>query len=120
MTRQANLWGPRVRKQPRAKKVRVDDVVLDSKAEARRYGELRLQEKAGQITDLEVHPTYELVVNGYRIGKYTVDFRYKRDGRMVVEDVKGGAKSDPNLRAVKLKIKLVRALYGVDVELVHP
>jgi hypothetical protein len=119
MPRQASLWGQKVRRQPQAKKVRVDGYVLDSKAEARRYGELRLQEAAGQIKELEVHPTYDLVVNGYRIGKYTVDFRYRRDGQVIVEDVKGGAKSDPNLRAVRLKIKLVRALYGVDVELVH-
>lgn len=109
------------RRFPRAEKAHVDGYKLDSKAEARRYGHLRLLEKAGRISDLEVHPYYDLVVNGMKVSRYTVDFRYRDEhGRLVVEDVKGGVNSDPHMRYVKLKIRLVKAIYGHDVTLVHP
>lgn len=76
---------------------------------------------AGQISELEVHPVYPIEVNGHKIGRYTADFRYKdQHGNVIVEDVKGGRDSDPHMRYVRFRIKLVYALYGQEITLVHP
>ena len=79
-----------------ARKVTVDGHTFDSKKEAQRYGELRLLERAGEIADLKLQPQYILQPkfkkNGktFREIKYIADFCYTtKDGRHVVEDVKG-------------------------------
>lgn len=92
---------------------------FDSIAEARRFQELLFLEKAGEISDLAVHPVY-IIQEGFtdpmsgRIQaiKYEADFRYTENGRVVVEDVKG-----VETEAFKLKRKLFlrrMAGYGVD------
>ena len=94
-------------------KTEVDGITFDSKAEASRFGELKLMELAGVILDVECQPRYELVVNGVKISRYTGDFRYMtREGDIVVEDVKAGP---TKTRAYVLRKKLVKALYGIDV-----
>ena len=82
------------------KGVWVGDVKLDSKAEAKRYGELLLLEKAGEIINLKVHPRYALSIAGItlksrsqrypngRVLYYVADFSYTEYGRQVIEDVK--------------------------------
>ena len=66
------------------KKTIMDGFCFDSKAEARRYQQLKLLEKVGDIFDLELQPKYTLVPKyTTRCGKvrraitYTADFRYK-------------------------------------------
>ncbi len=93
-----------------------DGINFHSQAEARRYAELRLLEKAGEVTRLQLQPKFALVVNDVKIGTAIADFRYEQrdaDGvwRERVEDVKGG----PSTAVFRLKSKLVKALYGVDV-----
>jgi hypothetical protein len=89
----------------------VDGQRFDSKAEAARYRELTLLLKAGDISDLRIHPIYKLEANGVLICRYVSDFEYvTRDGRVVVEDVKG-KKTDVYL----LKRKLMRALRGIEI-----
>ena len=75
-----------------------DGIRFDSKAEAMRYGELKLLERCGKIKDLELQPAYVLVQPfTERTGKknrgikYIADFRYLDLGsnRSVTEDVKG-------------------------------
>lgn len=83
-----------------AVKTSVDDRTFDSKAEGRRYAELRLLEKAGEITNLVCQPKYKFSVDGRpvrirpsnRQATFTLDFSYfcKRRNAMVFEDVKGG------------------------------
>lgn len=96
----------------------VDGVTFASKAEARHYRVLRLREQAGEITALELQPRYPLVVNGLLVATYVADMRYReRDGSLVVCDVKGGAAT---ITAVfRLKSKLMRALYDIDVLIVQ-
>ncbi len=102
-----------------AKKTEIDGIVFDSKAEARRYSELKLMQYSGMIHSLECHPSWPLIVNGVKIGKYTADFRYKYysdididgDGRDVVEDVKGMRTRDYILRK-----KLMLAIHGIEVK----
>lgn len=78
----------------RNKKVQVDMYVFDSIAEAKRYKELKLLERAGKISNLELQPHFLLQEsfkkNGktYRKVEYIADFKYIENGRMIVEDVK--------------------------------
>lgn len=74
----------------------VDGIVFDSAAEARRYGELHLLEKAGEIEKLELQVPFELIAKfthknsgAVRGVKYIADFQYMEKGTTVVEDVKG-------------------------------
>ena len=60
----------------KAVKTTIDGITFDSKKEAKRYTELKLLEKAGHITHLELQPEYEIVINGVKICKYKADFRY--------------------------------------------
>ena len=85
---------------------------LDHYGEAHRYRQLCLRVRAGEISDLELQPRYPLVVNGVNVGTYVADFRYVETatGATVTEDFKGF-----RTPLFKLKAKLVRALYGVEV-----
>ena len=75
----------------------VDGITFDSKAEAARYRELKLMERAGKISDLRTQPSFILVPgfrkNGtyYRPVRYIADFQYVdiANRAVVVEDVKG-------------------------------
>ena len=80
-------------------KTKLDGYTFDSKAEARRYGELRLLNKAGKIMGLNVHPVYVLQECFKQDGKtirpitYEADFSYfeqdKGEPVLIAEDVKG-------------------------------
>jgi hypothetical protein len=67
----------------------VGDIRFASKAEAKRYEELRLMLSAGLITKLRIQPRYELHVDGIKIGEYRPDFDYCEGAELKVEDVKG-------------------------------
>lgn len=79
-------------------KTTVDGIIFDSQKEANRYCELKLLQKAGEITELELQKEFVLIPNQYRDGKlverkcaYKADFYYFdfRSGKYVCEDVKG-------------------------------
>jgi len=96
-------------------KYRAIPVVIDghrfaSKAEGRRYTELRLLEQAGEIDNLELQPRFDLIVAGIDVGTYVADFRYLSPAGVVIEDVKG-----VRTPVYKLKKRLVRALHGVEI-----
>lgn len=89
-----------------AVKTVVDNITFASKAEARRYGELKLLEKAGYIRQLELQPVYEIKIDGKLVCKVIFDFRYWEGQVRTIEDVKG--LDNPLSR---LKRKLVEAMY---------
>ena len=101
----------------RNKKTQVDMYVFDSIAESRRYKELALLEKAGEISELTLQPKFLLQEsfkkNGktYRKIEYIADFMYKEKGKIVIEDVKG-----KETEVFKLKRKLFEYRYP-DFEL---
>lgn len=81
-----------------ATKTEVDGIVFHSKAEANRYCELKLLEKAGEIKDLTLQPKFELQSKfkdksgtNQRAITYKADFQYydKKYDSIVIEDVKG-------------------------------
>jgi hypothetical protein len=94
-------------------RIEVDGVTFASKAEARRYGELKQMEQIGEIRDLELQPRYELqpaFVDGDGVRHqpvyYVGDFAYQEQGRLVCEDTKGFATD-----VYRLKIKLAKHVY---------
>jgi hypothetical protein len=94
-------------------KTTVDGIKFDSRKEANRFCELKLLQKAGAISALELQPEFPIVMNGKRVAKYCGDFRYEQYGSVVVEDVKSPVtRRDPVYR---LKKKLVEAQYGIQV-----
>lgn len=90
-----------------AQPTQIDGIKFASKAEARRFMQLAQLEAAGQITDLELQPAFPLVVLGQKVCTYKADFKYKeKDGKTVVEDVKG-----METPVFRLKWKLTQILY---------
>ncbi len=98
-----------------AVKTVVDGITFASKAEARRYGELKLLEKVGEIENLGLQPTFKLSVNGVVIGKYVGDFDYWTapgitKGYYKVEDVKG-----VKTAMYRWKAKHMKAEHGITI-----
>lgn len=95
------------------KKVIVDGILFDSKKEAGAYSVLKLLEKQGIISDLELQPKYELLVNDIKIGIYIADFKFydKKKKRWRVTDVKG-----IQTKIFRRNKKHLKAQYGIDVE----
>ncbi len=98
-------------------KVVVDGITFDSKAEAKRYGELKLLERGKVIAHLRLQPKFKLWGRGGTvICKYLADFAYMEfnsDGSYsheVVEDVKG-----MKTPVYRLKAKLFRDNYGFEI-----
>lgn len=90
----------------------VDGITFASKAEAARYGQLKLLQREHHIDDLKLQPKYKIVVNGKRICTYIADFEYWDCDKAawVTEDVKGVATP-----VYRLKKKLVAALFNVEI-----
>lgn len=99
----------------RNKPTTLDGITFHSMREAAYYADLRLQERAGEIRQLELQPKFPCVVNGIKVCTYIADFRYReKNGRLRVIDVKGMV--TPMFR---IKKKLVEAIYPhVEIEVV--
>jgi len=95
-----------------AVKVEVDGFIFDSKAEGRRYSELKLLERAGEIKDLRLQPKFTCAVNGKVICHYIADFHYfdSQTQSEKIEDVKG-----MKTPVYKLKKRLFEALYNQTI-----
>lgn len=99
-----------------AKKTTVDGITFASKLEADRYVQLRLLEKADEITALVLQPEFQ-ILRGFvnpdtgektRSRFYVGDFQYidNATNKMIVEDTKGMETAE-----FRLKWSLVKSLY---------
>lgn len=101
-----------------ARKTVVDGITFDSRREAKRYGELKLLERAGAIKGLRRQVRYELIPafdaggKHYRPTSYVADFVYTdvKSGKEIVEDVKG-VRTD----VYRLKSKMFAHKFGVAI-----
>ena len=96
--------------------VYVDGIRFESKREARRYRDLTLLSRAGEVRNLELQKSFDICIGEFHVCKYRADFTYEErqpDGSWaeVVEDAKGVA--TPLFR---LKQQLMRAGHGIDVK----
>jgi hypothetical protein len=99
-------------------KVTVDGITFDSKWEAARWSQLRLEEKAGTIRRLIRQRPFAITVNDFPVCTYVADFVYEREvpfasgasWQTIVEDAKG-----MRTEMYRLKKKLMRAVLGVEI-----
>lgn len=93
----------------------------DSKKEARRASDLKLLERAGEISDLQEQVPFVLAPAYYVKGikkdvcvlremKYIADFVYTDKGKTVVEDCKGF-----KTKEYKKKKRLMKSILGIDI-----
>ena len=94
---------------------------FDSVKELRRYNELSLMQQAGEISGLEIQKPYELIPkqklsNGKteRNCQYIADFVYQKDGKTIVEDVKGYRKGQAYAVFV-IKRKLMKYVHDIEI-----
>lgn len=96
---------------------------FDSKREARRYMDLWLMQRAGEIFGLRTQVKYELIPKQVhkdgtkeRAVDYVADFVYERDGETVVEDSKGFRDTaSAAYRVFVMKRKLMLYIHGITV-----
>lgn len=117
-------------------KVEYDGIKFDSKKEMQRYIVLKEAENIGVISNLELQAKYELIpaVKEEYIEHlktkdkiktrtlqlpitYTCDFRYLKDGEVIVEDVKASPKMLP--KEFVLKEKMMFALKGIRIKKIY-
>ena len=115
------------------RKITREGLTFDSLKEYRRFCELRLLEKAGEIQNLERQKPFELIPAQYeyyeRYGKngkrlkdgkrcveksvvYNADFVYTKDGKIVVEDTKYAI---TKTKDYVLKRKMLLYFHGIRI-----
>ena len=92
------------------KRTEVDGKSFASKKEAKVYQQLKLLEKAGQISDLQTQVTFRLDIDEHHICRYIADFVYIENGKRIVADAKGFKTPE-----YKLKKKLMLACHGIEI-----
>ncbi len=102
-------------------KVVVGDQIItfDSTVERDRYLHLKLLERAGEISNLEIQVPYQLLPTqeGERGVKYIADFRYQQDGKTVIEDTKSAITK--KLPDYILKRKMMLFFHDVKIKQVE-
>lgn len=97
----------------RAVKTELDGIRFDSKKEAKIYAELKLLERAHEISNLRLQVPYTLIEKSEygREIKYIADFVYEEKGQTVVGDAKG-IRTD----VYRLKKRLMAEKYGIIIK----
>lgn len=104
-------------------KIIFDGELFDSKKEALRWRQLKSLEKINAISDLQRQVKYTLIPSQKdESGKvieqkcsYIADFVYQRNGKTIVEDVKGYCKGGA-YAVFAIKRKLMLEKYGIRVK----
>jgi len=103
--------------------IKGEKVPFDSFKEANRFDQLYLLAKAKKISQLTIQPKYLLMEaqthNGftYKSVSYIADFRYIKNGKTIVEDVKSD--HTKKLATYRVKIKWFLSLYGKDLTFIE-
>lgn len=125
-------YNPGSKSKYRSTKVEIDGIKFDSLKEGRRYSELKLLEKQGEISNLELQKKFILIPaqrgpdtigprGGIKQGPllerecaYYADFAYTDNttGEMVIEDTKS-----PITRTTEYRIKRKLMLYNYGIQI---
>lgn len=99
------------------RKIIRDGIEFDSIKECQRYCELKLMQRAGLISGLQMQVPFELIPSQRIDGKvveravnYIADFVYQQNGLKVVEDTKGMRTKD-----YIIKRKLMLYVHGIRI-----
>lgn len=104
------------------RKVELDGFTFDSQKEARRYSELKLLVRVGEISELELQKSFVLAesvkFNNEPRAKpairYVADFAYMENGVMIVEDVK--SKATKSLPVYRMKKHLMKSIHDIEIQ----
>lgn len=112
---------PRKKQKFGNKKVVLEGATFDSRKEARRYRELKILERVGEISDLQTQYTFVLA-ESVRFSneprkkpavKYVADFVYRVGDKLIVEDVKSAATRKE--KYFRLKKHLMMSVHGIEI-----
>lgn len=98
------------------KKVVIDGIKFDSIREGNYYQQLKILERAGEISNLTLQPSFELAPAVTIAGKkkralaYRADFQYKENGKVIVVDVKG-----MKTAVYVIKRHLMKSVHNIDI-----
>lgn len=92
------------------KKVVTDEGTFDSQREHRHWMELKVRERAGEISHLQRQQDFVIEHNGVVITRYRADFIFFEDGQRVVADSKG-FRTD----TYRLKAKMMKAFFNIEI-----
>ena len=93
------------------KKTEIDGIIFDSKKEARRYSELKLLVKAGELVSFDRQVVFPILFEGQLLCKYVADFvTYSKHGLRTVEDAKG-----MRTRIYQLKKKMMKIINRIEI-----
>lgn len=94
----------------------MDGIVFASKKEMKRYAELRLLQRAGEIKDLELQPEFRVSINDHHYCTYTADFAYTEKGERIIEELKStGTAKDA---AYRLRKKAAELFCGIKIKVI--
>lgn len=111
----ASAFGPQVKYL--AKRTTRDGVTYASRGEADWVAQLQLRQRAGEISGLELQPSFRIEIAGQWVCTVKADAAWTEAGRRRVGDYKGVTGDTPVSR---LKRRLVRACHGVEIEVFGP
>ena len=96
----------------RAIPVEIDGIRFASKAEGRRYVELKRLESAGLVRGLALQTSFPFMIGDALMFCYVSDFCYEdvQTGKRIIEDVKG-----VKTPVYKLKKKIIEKYYGIKI-----
>lgn len=93
-----------------AKVVWIDGIRFDSTWEGKRYSQLKLLERTGEISDLQMQVPYPMEINNVVICKYLADFVYVKEDITIIEDAKGFITPE-----YRIKKKLMKAIHNIEI-----
>jgi hypothetical protein len=95
-----------------SRRVNTPEGWFDSQAELKRWGDLKLLERAGKITNLERQVRFEIIpkIGRLRAIFYVADFAYDLEGKRVIEDRKGF-----KTRLYRLKARLMLWRHNIEI-----
>lgn len=103
------------------RQIEINGKKFQSEKEARRYNELLLLQRAGEIKNLECQVVFPLIEKNdkNRAVTYKADFVYDKDGNTVVEDIKPDNlkwyKTTSAWAVYNIKKKLMYDKYRIEV-----
>ena len=95
----------------------MDGKLFASKKEMLRYADLKMLERAKEISKLEMQPKFAVFINDKPFCTYTADFRYvDKNGEVVIEELKStGTAKDA---AYRLRKKAAELYHGIKVNVI--
>lgn len=110
-----HLLANKPKKKPkfRNRRVELDGMMFDSMKERARWIKLTRMQQDNEINLLQRQVAFSIDINDFHICKYYADFTYRKNGELVVEDVKSIITRKE--ATYRLKKKLLKACLGIEI-----